>query len=77
MAHESDKPLGGPTNCYNCGYPLPVFTYVCGCGIDNTPPGYGSTSKTGAAGKDSSLRDALKEELARQRDEIRKSLKPK
>lgn len=30
-------PLGRPTTCGNCGYPLPVFTYICGCGWNNTP----------------------------------------
>lgn len=29
--------FGRPTHCGNCNYPLPVFTYVCGCGWDNTP----------------------------------------
>ena len=36
-ASVDDERLGRPTHCWSCKYPLPVFTYVCSCGADNTP----------------------------------------
>ncbi|MEQ9504721.1 MAG: hypothetical protein RLO80_00520 [Hyphomonas sp.] len=73
MTEETDKKFGYPTHCWNCKMPLPVFTYACGlCGADNTPL-LGPQDKTG--GKKSSARETLKDELTRQREAIRKSLK--
>lgn len=41
MSDDPEKTTAGagyPTKCYNCGYPLGVWSYVCpGCGADNTP----------------------------------------
>ncbi len=75
MTQEDNKKFGYPTHCWNCNYPLVVFSYHCVCGADNTPPGQAQPGK--GAPKSSAARDALKDELARQREEIRKSLKPK
>jgi hypothetical protein len=80
MTDETDKKLGYPTNCWNCGLPLPVFTYACGlCGADNTPLDVRSaeTPGSGEAPKDQTAREKLKADLARQRQKMRDALKRK